>query len=169
MALRRRKSSGQTEASGADPSGGGEETTATAVEAPEPPPAEKRAKRAKAPKPPKAERRRTARPGSSLFDLSDAMPNREEMEREAAAELHAALGPSYERLKAEVPDAGSPDEAQQRIESRLGPSVPDVDAGIPSHPLYSGDALVYYQLRRHYGQTAREGSFRRSWYPLQPQ
>ncbi|MDQ4096506.1 MAG: hypothetical protein M3144_01365 [Actinomycetota bacterium] len=99
--------------------------------------------------------------------LSDDTPSREAMEREAADELFAALRPSYERLRAEVPDATGPEDAQQRIASRLGPAVPDVDAGIPSHPIYSGDALVYYQLRRHYGQVAREGSFRRSWFPLQ--
>jgi hypothetical protein len=164
MAFRRRKSSNGSSGGG---NTGDTTTEATAVQAPEPPPAEEPAQRAEAAKPAKAERRRSAPAGASLFSLSDAMPSREEMEREAAAELFAALGPSYERLRAEVPDATGPDDAQQKIASKLGPAVPDVDAGIPSHPIYRGDALVYYQLRRHYGQVAREGSFRRSWFPLQ--
>jgi hypothetical protein len=93
------------------------------------------------------------------------MPSREEMEREAAAELEAAVAPSWNRLMAEVPDAGSPVEAEQKIQSRLGPTVPDSDAGLPRHPLYSGDTLVYYQLRRHYGSPNPGGSFWRSWFP----
>jgi hypothetical protein len=100
-----------------------------------------------------------------LLDLSDRMPSREEMEREAAAELDAALAPSWNLLRREVPDASSPADAEQRIEARLGPAPPDVDAGIPSHPIYTGDALVYKQLRRHYGAENQGGSFWRSWFP----
>ena len=150
--------------------------SAVAVEAPpaaaSPAPAAPAKGRAKtrAAKPPKAERRRepttTLRGTGGLLDLSDRMPSREEMEREAAAELEAAVAPSWNLLRREVPDATSPADAERKIEAKLGPAPPDVDAGIPSHPIYSGDALVYKQLRRHYGAENPGGSFWRSWHPL---
>ena len=136
---------------------------------------EKRAKAAKDPKPPKPPKAPKApkakapkASGGIMAEVLYEGPSRAEMEQEAAAELQAALAQSYNLLKAEVPDAGSPDEAQRKIESQLGRAIPDVDAGIPTHPIYTGDALVYQQLRRHYGREHAGGSFRRSWYPLQP-
>jgi hypothetical protein len=136
----------------------------------------KKKKKEKAPKPPKAEKapkpvRAPARKGSSNWDMSlDDGPSRQQLEQEAASEFWAAVTPAYDLLKSEVPDAASPEDAQRKIEGELGRvgSVNDKDAGIPRHPIYTGDALVYYQLRRHYGSPNAGGSFRRSWYPLQP-
>jgi hypothetical protein len=125
----------------------------------------KEEKAAKAPKPPKASRQRSS--SSGLLSLSDRLPNRQEMEREAAAELTAAIAPSLDLLRRDVPDAASPDDAYRAIESKLGPAPPDRDAGLPSHPIYKGDALVYTQLKRHYGDTSAVGSFWRSWRPGQ--
>jgi hypothetical protein len=80
----------------------------------------KEEKAAKAPKPPKASRQRSS--SSGLLSLSDRLPNRQEMEREAAAELTAAIAPSLDLLRRDVPDAASPDDAYRAIESKLGPA-----------------------------------------------
>lgn len=101
----------------------------------------------------------------NLFDLSGAGPRRDELDRMAAAELGEAIAPSLDLLQMSVPGASSPDEAAREIEGQLGPPVRDPDADIPTHPRYKGDALVYYQLRRHYGRPNPGGSFQRSWYP----
>lgn len=100
-----------------------------------------------------------------LSRLNAPAPRREELEIEGAAELNRAIAPSMERLKAEVPHASSPEEAWRTIESELEEPVPDPDAEVPQHPVYSGDALVYYQLRRHYGSPSGAGSFRQGWRP----
>ncbi|MGH9277294.1 MAG: hypothetical protein ACRD12_04210 [Acidimicrobiales bacterium] len=134
---------------------------------PEPPPPTKgkKAKREKPPKAPRAPRPGRSEGPTSLFDMSNAGPSKDELDRMAAAELGAAIAPSLDLLQMSVPGASSPGEAGQQIEGKLGPSVADRDAGIPSHPIYTGDALVYYQLRRHYGKPHAGGSFQRSWYP----
>ena len=130
----------------------------------------KKEKAAKAPKPPKAERapKRSARPtgddGDWVLTLDEG-PSRQELEQMAAAELFAALAPSYDLLHSEVPDAASPEDAQRRIESQLGPAPHDMDAAIPDHPIWKGDALVYQQLKRHYGKPHQGSSFARSWFP----
>jgi hypothetical protein len=142
---------------------------AVVSEPPPPPPAKrgKREKRAKAPKPPKPPKLR--RPGGdgpgSLFDLTSTGPSKDELDRMAAAELGAAISGSLDLLQMSVPGATSPEEAGRALESKLGPPVRDRDAGIPDHPVYSGDALVYYQFRRHYGRPNSGGSFQRTWYP----
>lgn len=123
----------------------------------------KKEKAAKAPKPRKAQRERKS--GSSLLSMSDALPSRQQMEQEAAAELTAAIAPSLDLLRRDVPDASSPDDAYRAIESKLGPAPQDADAGVPSHPIWKGDALVYTQLKRHYGTPNAVGSFWRSWQP----
>ena len=119
----------------------------------------KRRRREKAPKEP----RRGSR--GDLFALNATTRSRQEIEAEAAAELHAALAPSFQLLHQEVPDSANPDDAQQRITQQLGAAPPDSDAELPKHPIYSGDALVYYQLRRHYGNPHPGGTFHRTWYP----
>lgn len=121
-------------------------------------------KKEKAPKvkAPKAQRERGT---NSLLSLSDDLPNRQQMEQEAAAELTAAIAPSLDLLRRDVPDAASPDDAYRAIESKLGPAPQDGDAELPRHPIYSGDALVYRQLQRHYGRPHAGGSFWRSWKP----
>lgn len=117
----------------------------------------RKGKKEKSPKPPKvkkekAPKMRAQRGGSSdLFALNPHIPTRDELEREAAAELNAALTPSYDLLHKEMPDAASPDDAQQRIAGTLGRIIVDNDAALPRHPVYSGDTLVYTQLKRHYG------------------
>lgn len=121
----------------------------------------KKEKAAKAPKPPKAQRQRG---GSGLLSMSDALPNRSQMEQEAAAELTAAIAPSLDLLRRDVPDAASPDDAYRAIESKLGPAPRDADPALPAHPIYKGDALVYTQLKRHYGTPNAVGSFWRSWH-----
>lgn len=131
----------------------------------------KKQKREKAPKAPKAAKTRmsatTGGSGGDIGLLSFAPgPSREQMEREAADELMAALTPSYQLLRNEVPDAASPDDAQRKIEGQLDRLVPDNDHELPNHPIYQGDALVYYQLRRHYGSPHPGGTFRRSWFPM---
>ena len=123
----------------------------------------KKEKAAKAPKPPKAQRERGG--SGSLLSMSDALPNRQQMEQEAAAELTAAIAPSLDLLRRDVPDAASPDDAYRAIESKLGPAPRDGDAALPDHPIYKGDALVYTQLKRHYGTPNAVGSFWRSWRP----
>lgn len=134
----------------------------------QPPPTKRgRNKKQKAPKPPKA--RRAPRPSRSdsqnLFDLSSSGPSKAELDQQAAAELGAAISVSFDLLQMSVPGATSPEDAARKLESELGPPVRDRDEGIPDHPVYSGDALVYYQLRRHYGRPHAGGSFQRSWYP----
>jgi hypothetical protein len=123
-----------------------------------------KAEKVKAPKvkAPKAQR---SRGQNSLLSLSDDLPNRQQMEQEAAAELTAAIAPSLDLLRRDVPDAASPDDAYRAIESKLGPAPQDADAALPAHPIYKGDALVYRQLQRHYGKPHPGGSFWRSWTP----
>lgn len=129
----------------------------------------KKAKAEKAPKAPKvkAPKPQRQRGGSGLLSMSDALPNRQQMEQEAAAELTAAMAPSLDLLRRDVPNAASPDDAYRAIESKLGPAPKDIDAELPRHPIYKGDALVYTQLKRHYGDTSAVGSFWRSWQPGQ--
>jgi hypothetical protein len=112
--------------------------------------------------------RKTVRVSSLVSLLSGPpQPDREQLEREAAAEFYAAVSPSLERLQQAVPGASSPEEAYRAIESRLGPAPKDPDAELPRHPVYQGDALVYQQLRRHYGEQRLTTSFPRGWSPDQ--
>jgi hypothetical protein len=108
---------------------------------------------------------KTVRAPAIVSLLTSRPPAREELEREAAAEFYQAVSPALELLHAAVPDASSPEEASRAIESKLGPAPQDRDAQLPRHPLYSGDTLVYQQLRRHYGEASSGGSFRRGWEP----
>ena len=135
---------------------------------------EKGPKAPKTPRAPKAARRKAAEGAGAGHETSRSSllaavvepgPSREELERQAAAELEAALAPSYDLLLGTVPGASSPEEAQRAIENQLGPAVPDRDPGIPDHSRWPGDALVYQQLRRHYGNPHPGGSFQRSWHP----
>src|SRR5262245_7502833 len=77
----------------------------------------KKGKKEKAPKAPKAERQprqRTspARNNDANWVVTlDEGPSKQELEQMAAAELFAALAPSYNLLHAHVPDAASPDDA----------------------------------------------------------
>lgn len=120
----------------------------------------------RAPAPPAKRRLRGGGRVSALLSrLNAPAPRREELEIEGAAELNRAIAPSMERLKAEVPHASSPEEAWRAIEGELEEPLADPDAEVPSHPVYSGDALVYYQLRRHYGSPSGAGSFRQGWRP----
>ncbi|MEW6154765.1 MAG: hypothetical protein AB1673_12345 [Actinomycetota bacterium] len=147
---------------------------AQAQAAPVQPESGKRRKKEKAPKAPKEARARAPRSSGGpmaedkdwVLSLSEDGPSRQELEQMAAAELFAALAPSYDLLHAEVPDAASPDDAVRKIESKLGPAPSDTDADLPSHPIWQGDALVYQQLKRHYGRPHQGSSFKRSWYPL---
>ena len=107
----------------------------------------------------------TLRTSAFISLLTAPPPDREEAEREAAAEFDQAAARSMELLKAAVPDASSPQEAWQTIESRLGPAVDDPMPDLPDHPQYPGDTLVFHQLRRHYGRMSPAGSFRRGWNP----
>lgn len=109
--------------------------------------------------------RPTVRTSAIISMVTAPPPSREELEREAAAELSQAVAPSMELLKAAVPEASSAEEAWHAIESNLGRPVKDPEPDLPDHPVYSGDALVYHQLRRHYGRTSPAGSFRQGWSP----
>ncbi len=109
--------------------------------------------------------RSTVRASAIISMVNQAPPSREEIEQEAAMEFNQAVAPSLNLLQAAVPEASSPDEAWRVIESKLGQPVQDPDPEIPTHPVYSGDALVYQRLRRHYGRTSPAGSFRRGWNP----
>lgn len=125
-----------------------------------------KAPKVKAERPPKRSGSRAAVETEANWVLTlDEGPSRQELEQMAAAELFAALAPSYDLLHAEVPDAASPEDAQRRIESQLGPAPRDMDAAIPDHPIWQGDALVYSQLKRHYGKPHQGSSFARSWWP----
>ncbi|MCA1847269.1 MAG: hypothetical protein LC792_29590, partial [Actinobacteria bacterium] len=149
MPFGRRKNDGRTDWSTSEsgsapaPSSSGsdtlvEERPAKPEKRPKPPKAPKEPKAAKAPKepkaakapkepkPPKAPKAKAAKPSGGLMaEVLYEGPSRAQMEQEAAAELQAALATSYNLLKAEVPDAGSPDEAQRKIESQLGRAIPD--------------------------------------------
>lgn len=114
---------------------------------------------------PKRRERSTVKSSAIISLLTESTPSREEAEREAAAEFNQALAPSMDLLRAAVPDASSPEEAWRTIESKLGQPLNDPDAQIPRHPVWSDDALVYQQLKRHYGRTSPAGSFRQGWSP----
>lgn len=148
----------------AEMAGRGESTTTTTTTTTyEPPPAAtaaappadmgKKAKKEKRPKPPKAPSASRSRSSGDvgLLDLGRETRSREQLMQEGAEDLMAALAGSYNLLHAEVPDSSSPDDAQRKIESQLERYDRDNDGELPSHPIYQGDALVYYQLRRHYG------------------
>lgn len=107
----------------------------------------------------------TVRTPAFISMLTAPPPSRQEAEREAAMEFEQAAAPAMELLRAAVPDASSAEEAYRAIESRLGPPVKDPTPELPDHPQYSGDTLVYHQLRRHYGRTSPSGSFRQGWSP----
>ena len=110
-------------------------------------------------------RQSTVRASAIISMVNQTSPSREEMEREAAIEFNEAVAPSLNLLQAAVPEASSPEEAWRVIESKLGQPVKDPEPELPTHPVYSGDALVYKQLQRHYGKTSPAGSFRRGWNP----
>lgn len=96
-------------------------------------------------------------------------PTKEAAEQEAARELQQAAGASLDLLVASVPGAHSPDEAYSSIESRLGEKLDDTDAVVPRHPLWSDDTVVYYHLRRHFGENVGTQSMQRrrpSWFPI---
>lgn len=112
----------------------------------------RRERRPKPPKVPSASRSRLSSPDDvPLLDMGRETRSREQLMQAGAEDLMAALSGSYTLLHAEVPDSSSPDDAQRKIEAQLAKYDPDNDAEIPAHPIYEGDALVYYQLRRHYG------------------
>lgn len=117
------------------------------------PPTGKKAKKEKRQKPPKVPSASRSRSSGdiSLLDLGAETRSREQLMQEGAEELMAALQGSYGLLHAEVPDSMSPDDAQRKIASQLDRYDSDNDADVPNHPIYQGDTLVYYQLRRHYG------------------
>lgn len=121
----------------------------------------------KAPRAPKRSRSSGSSDANWVLTLDEG-PSREELAQLAAAELFAALAPSYDLLHAEVPEAASPEDAQHRIASQLGPAPSDMDAAIPDHPIWKGDALVYQQLKRHYGKPHQGSSFARGWSPGGP-
>jgi hypothetical protein len=114
---------------------------------------------------PKRRERSTVKSSAIISMLTESPPSREDAEREAAAEFNQALAPSMDLLRAAVPDASSPEEAWRTIESKLDQPLQDPDAKLPTHPVWQGDALVYQQLRRHYGRTSPAGSFRQGWSP----
>jgi hypothetical protein len=99
------------------------------------------------------------------------VPSRGDLEQEAARELQEAATPSLDLLVATVPGAHSPEEAYRNIETNLGEKLDDPDPVLPSHPQWSDDTLVYYHLRRHFGETtgtlAHQGR-RPAWRPLTP-
>ena len=111
------------------------------------------------------DRQPAVRTSALISMVTESTPSREELEREAAIEFNQALAPSMDLLRAAVPDASSPEEAWRAIESKLGTPLSDPEPELPIHPVYQGDALVYQQLRRHYGRTSPAGSFRRGWSP----
>ena len=133
-----------------------------------------KAERGKAEKPSRAERasrkrekesRETVKTSAIVSMVTAPEPSREELARQAAIEFGQAVAPSMDLLKAAVPEASSPEEAWRIIEGRLGKPIKDPDAQLPDHPIYSGDTLVYHQLRRHYGRPHDGGSFQRGWQP----
>lgn len=112
---------------------------------------QRKEKAPKAPKAPSASRTRVAGGDIGLLDMGRESRSRDQLMQEGAEELMAALGNSYGLLHAEVPDSSSPDDAQRKIQGQLGQYQNDPDSLIPNHPIYDGDTLVYFQLRRHYG------------------
>ncbi len=130
-----------------------------------------KAEKVKAEKAPKQKRQKVqkvqkeVRTPALMSMLTGPTPSREELERQAAMEFSQVVSPSMEMLKAAVPEANSPEEAWRAIESKLGPAPKDPEAELPEHPIWQGDALVYQQLRRHYGRPHIGGSFRRGWSP----
>ncbi len=129
----------------------------------------KRERRQKPPKAPSASRSRAHGDDVPLLDLGRETRSREQLMQAGAEDLMQALTGSYQLLHAEVPDSSSPDDAMRKIEAQLGRFATDNDADVPDHPIYQGDALVYHQLRRHYGlvqpgntQGRLGGSLRRS-------
>ena len=117
----------------------------------------KKEKRQKPPRAPSASRTREPAMGPAddipLLDLKGETRSREQLMQAGAEDLMQALAGSYSLLHAEVPDSASPDDAQRKIEQQLGKYDADIDAELPGHPIYQGDTLVYYQLRRHYGMV----------------
>lgn len=97
--------------------------------------------------------------------LTATPSSREEAEREAAMEFDRATARSMQLLTEAVPEASSPEEAWRALERGVGPPAAEPAPELPSHPQYSGDTLVYHQLRRHYGQPSAAGSFGWGWRP----
>lgn len=98
-------------------------------------------------------------------------PSRESLEREAASELQQAAGTSLNMLVSNVPGSSSPDDAYRTIERNLGQFPSDPDSEVPRHQLWSDDTVVYYHLRRHFGETTvtmAQQRRRPGWYPLKP-
>jgi hypothetical protein len=111
----------------------------------------KKEKRQKPPKVPSASRSRSSSDDVGLLDLGRETRSREQLMQAGAEDLMVALQGSYNLLHAEVPDSSSPDDAQRKIENQLERFDRDIDGDLPNHPIYNGDTLVYFQLRRHYG------------------
>ena len=65
---------------------------------------------------------------------------------------------------ASVPDAGSPEEAARRLQEQQPELVPDPEPGYPRDWHYAGDAVAYYQVRKHIGKP-RSRAKRGSWTP----
>lgn len=87
-----------------------------------------------------------------------------ERERQAAAEFEAAIRPAKELLMASVPDASSPEEAARRLQESQPELLPDPEPSYPRDWYYKGDAVAYYQVRKHIGKP-RARVKRQAWTP----
>ncbi len=112
-------------------------------------------------------------PASFYFDgllkiKDDRPPSREELDRQAEAEFHAAIAPSVGPLREIVPDAASPEDALQKLTQTWDEPLPDPEGEGASDPFRRGhaDTAVYYRIRRHFDNPRRHVGFgREAWRP----
>ena len=114
-------------------------------------------------------------PASFYFDgllklKDDRPPSREELDRQAEAEFHAAIAPSVGPLHEIVPDAASPEDALQKLTETWDEPLPDPESegARDRDPFNRGpaDTAVYYRIRRHFDNPRRHVGFgREAWRP----
>ncbi|HEX2272658.1 MAG TPA: hypothetical protein VHG90_02160 [Acidimicrobiales bacterium] len=97
-------------------------------------------------------------------------PSREELDRQAEADFHAAIAPAVGQLHELVPDASSPEDALRQLTERWEEPLPDPEgeAERGQDPFKRGPAetAVYYRIRRHFESPRRRVGFgREAWRP----
>jgi hypothetical protein len=114
-------------------------------------------------------------PASFYFDgllkiKDDRPPSREELDRQAEADFHAAIAPSVGPLHEIVPDAASPEDALQKLTETWDEPLPDPEGeatrGQDPYKRGPADTAVYYRIRRHFDSPRRHVGFgREAWRP----
>ena len=119
-----------------------------------------------APKPPPSPRSSGSLFNRILGDPGEMTP--EERDRVAAQEFEQAIAPVMDLMRAAIPEASSPEEAERILAQNQGEITPDPQGGAYIHgDAFDADARVYYRLlRRDYEKNPRPSEKRQTSHHL---